>query len=655
MTDWTARRPDDAEPTAASGGRFQTPDAVEHEPVSFNGVGSVSLSELKDKLLRALAEMENQRKRAERQVADARDYAITSFARDVLGVADNMERALAALDAELREKADAGVKALLDGVELTERELLKVLEKHGVKKFEPQGEKFDPHLHQAMFEQPDPSLPAGTVARVIQPGYMIGERVLRPALVAVARGGPKPGGRPTVSERQCRRLSAGPAGRGLRSSEYPAGSALPVRAHQRSLNKLSRSDKIRSVPASLSAADHGHCERAKRYASCPGGEGRYVAQHRSFSNNSHRQPAAAPRPYSDDVCQGGGRAGRASGAGSSMRAAVAEVVGKQVAAGIDVVNDGEMSKPSYATYVKDRLAGFGGTGNTFVYQDLADFPNLAKRVFGDPGRSRRKTPACNAAISVLDANAVAADVDNLKTALAAVERSDAFMTAASPGVVSLFFRNDHYPSHEAYLFAIAEALRSEYETIAKAGMILQIDCPDLAMGRHIQYAGLSLQEFRRQAGMHVAALNHALSNVAPEQLRLHLCWGNYEGPHHYDVPLADILDIVFGARASTISFEAANPRHAHEWRVFESVKLPADKALILGVIELKSNFIEHPELIAQRISRYAKLVGRENVIAGSDCGYGTWVGQAAVDADVVWAKLAALAEGARIASAQHWR
>jgi len=338
-----------------------------------------------------------------------------------------------------------------------------------------------------------------------------------------------------------------------------------------------------------------------------------------------------------------------------VRAAVAEVVRKQVEAGIDLVNDGEMSKPSYATYVKDRLAGFGGTGNTFVYQDLAEFPNLAKRVFGDPGRSRRKTPACNAPVQVRDPGAATADVDNLRAALAQAGRTEAFMSAASPGVVSLFFRNDHYPSQEAYLFAIAEAMRQEYEAVADAGIVLQIDCPDLAMGRHIQYAGLSLAEFRKRAGMHVEALNHALAHIAPERLRMHLCWGNYEGPHHCDVPLADIIDIVFAARPSAISFEAANPRHGHEWTLFERVKLPPGKVLIPGVIESKSNFIEHPELIAQRIGRYAHLVGRENVIAGSDCGYGTWVGQAAVDPDVVWAKLAALVEGARIASRQFWR
>ena len=197
-------------------------------------------------------------------------------------------------------------------------------------------------------------------------------------------------------------------------------------------------------------------------------------------------------------------------------------------------------------------------------------------------------------------------------------------------------------------------MREEYETIAEAGLVLQIDCPDLAMGRHIQYASLTVPEFRKRAAMHIEALNHALRNIPPEQLRMHLCWGNYEGPHHCDVPLADIIDLVFSARPSAISFEAANPSHGHEWAVFERVKLPAGKVLIPGVIESKSNFIEHPDLVAQRLGRYAKLVGRENVIAGSDCGYGTWVGQAAVDSDVVWAKMTAMAEGARIASRQFW-
>ncbi len=340
--------------------------------------------------------------------------------------------------------------------------------------------------------------------------------------------------------------------------------------------------------------------------------------------------------------------------GARIRSAVAEIVAKQADAGIAVVNDGELSKPSYATYIKDRLDGFGGTSQALQYRDLVDFPEMAKRVFGDPGRSRRKTPACTGPISVRDAAAAQADVDNLKAALGSVKADEVFMSAASPGVISLFFRDDYYGSHEAYLFAIAEAMRQEYETVARAGFVLQLDCPDLAMGRHIQFAGLGLEEFREMARLHLRALDHAVANIPPEQLRLHLCWGNYEGPHHYDVPLADLLDLVFAARPQGISFEAANPRHAHEWKVFERVKLPKDKVIIPGVLDSTTNFIEHPQLVAERIGRYARLVGRENVIAGTDCGFGTWVGQAAVDPDIVWAKLASLAEGARLASREFW-
>jgi len=338
--------------------------------------------------------------------------------------------------------------------------------------------------------------------------------------------------------------------------------------------------------------------------------------------------------------------------------AVKDVVRKQLASKVDWINDGEMSKPSYATYIKDRLAGFGGESNSFVYQDVAEFPSLERKVFGDPGRSRRKTPACNAAIEVMDAQAAVNDTMHLNDAAKAVgsnhRPSGLFMSAASPGVIALFFKNLHYPSHEAYLYAIAEAMRHEYEAVHKAGMVLQIDCPDLAMGRHIQYADLSTAEFRKRASLNVEVLNHALQNIPAEQLRMHVCWGNYEGPHHCDVPFSDIVDVVFQAKPSAISFEAANPRHAHEWTLFERVKLPEGKVLIPGVIESKSNFIEHPELIAQRIGHYANLVGRENVMAGSDCGYGTWVGQAAVDPGVVWAKLNALAEGAALASKKFW-
>ena len=337
-----------------------------------------------------------------------------------------------------------------------------------------------------------------------------------------------------------------------------------------------------------------------------------------------------------------------------IRSAVAEVVRRQVEAGVDVVNDGEYSKPSYATYVKDRLAGFGGESRPLTYRDLVDFPGMARRVFGDPGRARRRAPACTGAVSVRDAEAARTDAANLRAALAQASPAEAFLTAASPGVISLFFHNEHYPSHEAYLFAIAEAMKQEYETVTRAGFVLQVDCPDLGMGRHIQFADLSVAEFRKMARLHVDALDHALAGVPPEQARMHLCWGNYEGPHHYDVPLEDILDIVLAGRAGAVSFEAANPRHAHEWRVFEKLRVPDGKLIIPGVIDSTTNFIEHPALIAERIGRFARLVGRENVIAGTDCGFGTWVGQAAVEPDIVWAKLASLAEGARLASRELW-
>jgi 5-methyltetrahydropteroyltriglutamate--homocysteine methyltransferase len=332
------------------------------------------------------------------------------------------------------------------------------------------------------------------------------------------------------------------------------------------------------------------------------------------------------------------------------RSAVAEVVAKQAEAGVDVVSDGEMSKPSYVTYISDRLEGFGGTSQPLTYADLVEFPVLQRKVFGDPGRSRRRTPACDAPVTVKDPEAAKVDVEHLQSALD--DGREAFLNAASPGVIALFFRNDYYATREEYVYAIAEAMRVEYEAVTNAGLLLQIDCPDLGMGRHIQFADRSLEDFRTEARLNIEALNHATANIDPERLRMHVCWGNYEGPHHCDVPFKDIVDLVFTARPNAIAFEAANPRHAHEWRIFEDVKLPDGKVLIPGVLESKANFIEHPELIAQRIRRYADLVGAENVLAGSDCGYGTWVGQAAVDPDVVWAKFAALTEGAALASAE---
>ncbi|MGZ5829906.1 MAG: cobalamin-independent methionine synthase II family protein, partial [Xanthobacteraceae bacterium] len=337
-----------------------------------------------------------------------------------------------------------------------------------------------------------------------------------------------------------------------------------------------------------------------------------------------------------------------------MTEGVQEVVQRQVDLGISVVNDGEAPKPSYATYVKDRLTGFGGTGNTYVFQDLVDFPELAARVFADPGRARRKAPACTGPITMADNQAVQDDLRMLKAAATIAKPVETFMSAASPGVVSLFFRNDYYPSQETYLYAIADALQSEYEAIAAGGSILQIDCPDLAMGRHVQYASATLAEFKKHAQLHIEALNHAVRNIDRDRMRLHLCWGNYGGPHHFDVPFADIIDVIWKARPNGLSFEAANPRHAHEWAMFETIKVPDGKVLIPGLIEVQSNYIEHPELVAQRLGRYAKLVGKENVIGGCDCGFSIHVGQAAIDPKVAWAKLASLAEGARLASCQFW-
>ena len=344
----------------------------------------------------------------------------------------------------------------------------------------------------------------------------------------------------------------------------------------------------------------------------------------------------------------------ASAVDARVRAAVQEVVQRQVEAGIDIVNDGEMSKPSYATYIKDRLNGFGGTGNSFAFQDLEDYPGVKARVFADPGRKHRKTPACNGPISVKDMDAVRRDAANLKEALAQTPGTKPFMSAASPGVTAFFFRNDYYPSHEDYVFAIAEGLRYEYEAIAEAGITLQIDCPDLAMGRHTQFADLDLAGFRDMMALNIEALNRAVANIPAEQLRMHLCWGNYPGPHHCDVPFQDIVDMVWRAKPRTILFEAANPRHAHEYHLFETVTLPEGKVLAPGVIECQSTYIEHPEVVAELIGRYAHLVGRDNVVAAVDCGFSIHVGSAGVDPKVVFAKLASMAEGAAIASNRFW-
>jgi 5-methyltetrahydropteroyltriglutamate--homocysteine methyltransferase len=331
--------------------------------------------------------------------------------------------------------------------------------------------------------------------------------------------------------------------------------------------------------------------------------------------------------------------------------AVDESVRRQVEAGLSVVNDGEMSKPSYATYVKDRLSGFEGESvRNYHFQDLVDYPRSAQMVADNPGRRKRSAPACTGPVAVADHSAVAVDVANLTASAAAAGAPATFSSAASPGVVSLFFDNQFYDTDEEYLFAIAEAMRPEYEAVAASGAVLQLDCPDLAMGRHTVYARLDLEEFRRRAALNIEALNHGVRNIPADRLRMHLCWGNYPGPHHHDVALADVIDLVWAAKPQTILFEAANPRHAHEWSLFEELVVPDDRILCPGVIEPQSNYIEHPELVAQRIERFGRLVGRDRLMAGVDCGFSVHVGLQGIDPDVTWAKLTSLADGAALAA-----
>jgi 5-methyltetrahydropteroyltriglutamate--homocysteine methyltransferase len=335
---------------------------------------------------------------------------------------------------------------------------------------------------------------------------------------------------------------------------------------------------------------------------------------------------------------------------ATLTRAVADIVRRQVEVGVDIVNDGEMSKPSYATYVKDRLSGFDGEAAPFAIADLTDYPEYGERFMSQGAMQKLARPACTGPVKCKDTSAAQRDIANLKVAAARNHVAEAFMSAASPGVISIFLANRYYKKHEDYLAALAEAMRPEYQAITEAGLILQIDCPDLAMGRHIQFPDATLADFRKNISAHVEALNHALTGIPAERTRIHLCWGNYEGPHHRDVPLRDIIDIVFSANVGGISYEASNPRHEHEWAVFEEVKLPAEKVLIPGVIDSVNNFIEHPELVAQRINNVARLVGRENVIAGTDCGFATAAGYSAVDPKIAWAKFESLAEGARIAT-----
>ena len=337
----------------------------------------------------------------------------------------------------------------------------------------------------------------------------------------------------------------------------------------------------------------------------------------------------------------------------SVQSAVAQSVREQIAAGIDVVNDGEMSKVSYSTYVNARLTGFESHVHVprRTRPDAAAFPRYAEwNAQQQQGASRIKRFACMGPVTYIGHAQLAADIANLQAALQDAPGTEAFMTAASPGVISLFQPNQYYASDAEYIAALAEAMREEYEAIANAGLILQLDCPDLTGLSRAAAPGSVPADLT----LRVEALNHAVRNIPADRMRLHLCWGNYEGPHHLDVPLKDIIGPVFNARPVGLSFEAANPRHEHEWAIFEDIKLPPDKVLIPGVLDTTTNYIEHPELVAQRLVRYARLVGREQVIAGADCGFGTFAGTPMVHPDIVGAKLQSMVEGAALASRELW-
>jgi len=337
-----------------------------------------------------------------------------------------------------------------------------------------------------------------------------------------------------------------------------------------------------------------------------------------------------------------------------IRQAVIDVVGRQAETGVDVVSDGEMSKISYATYIKDRISGFEGDSPRQPPKDLEEFPDFLGRQASSGGTPTYRRPCCVGEIHVKDMGPVTEDIDQFTAALEIVKVVQGFMNAASPGVIALFQPNKHYPDHRSYLEALAEAMRPEYEAITNAGIVLQLDSPDLGVGRHMMFKDKSDEEYQDLARLHVEMLNHATRNIAPEMMRLHVCWGNYEGPHHYDAPMSMVLPIALEARPQALLFEASNPRHAHEWTTFRDADIPDNKILVPGVLDSTTNFVEHPELVAERICRFADIVGRERVMAGTDCGFATFSGFGAVDQDIVYAKLGAMVEGAQIASERLW-
>jgi 5-methyltetrahydropteroyltriglutamate--homocysteine methyltransferase len=340
--------------------------------------------------------------------------------------------------------------------------------------------------------------------------------------------------------------------------------------------------------------------------------------------------------------------------GRVLTAAVDDVVARQIDAGVDIVSDGELSKIGYATYVKDRLSGFAGHHPRRPSLDLAPYPAFRQAMARMTGQQRFKRAACVGPVELVDRQAIRDDLERLRAAVDTHGAVEAFVNAASPGLVTAFAPNEYYPSHEAYVDAVAAAMKDEYDAVHAAGFVLQIDCPDLAMARHTGFQTLSEAQFLARAEYHVDALNRAVADVPAAAMRMHICWGNYEGPHDHDIPLERILSIVLRAKPAGLLFEAANPRHRHEWAVWRGAELPADKVLIPGCIMSTSNYVEHPEGVAQQILQYADIVGRERVIAGTDCGFGTFAGVGRVDPDIAYKKLTALAEGARIASRRLW-
>ncbi len=336
---------------------------------------------------------------------------------------------------------------------------------------------------------------------------------------------------------------------------------------------------------------------------------------------------------------------------------VADIVQKQTNAGVDIPSDGEMSKISYATYIRHRLTGFEISDTPpprATPKDLDDYPEYRDRLAKGGGTPKYHRPVCVGPVTVKDMTPVEKDIANMKAAMAAAGSDQGFMNAASPGVIAVFQPNEYYKSHESFLEALAEVMKVEFEMIHAAGLTLQVDCPDLAMGRHIKFRDDSDEEFIRNAEMQVEALNHALQNIPAEDVRMHLCWGNYEGPHNHDIPLQKIMDTVFKINCQGLQFEASNPRHAHEWEVWAAAEIPEDKVLIPGVIDTTTNFVEHPELVAQRIMNFTNIVGRDRVIAGTDCGFGTFAGFGAIHPSICWAKLEALSQGAEIATNKLW-